>query len=710
LHRLALTSAQIETLEQRTEGWITGLQMAAFSLKDRDSARFFESFTGDNRYIADYLIEEVLQRQPEALRQFLLKTSIFEQLTAPLCAAVTGAENSREYLDTLERANLFLVPLDHHREWYRYHTLFAELLRQRLRETSSAEQISRLHRAASSWYESQRDIPSTVHHLRLVPDELQAWRVLQRYVGTFFQSGALPQLAELASAVPAAQREKFPALCAAAAWATLASNHFNAVDGWLKAIERYFAMPAEAALSDTPLDVARRAGLLEVLVIRLHLPAYPPSVERVAAIRDQLNALPPDQPCLFNIIANLKPVIAFNQGLLAETSGDAAAAASAFEETLTLSRERGNRYLYQLGRAHLAGIQAALGQLIASRETCEQGLLENPDLGASPYLSLLHARLGALYYEWNDLPAAEEHFTTGLSLARLWNMWESSVPLTLGRARLKQRKARLKQGIADFNAALRLVDDLASQPIENLVLTIEAYKALLQAVSGNHHAPAAWLAARQTEGALDPSPANETALLDVARTLILLERPADAETILEKVSAISLAGGRMLTNLRAGVILAKALAIQGKMSNALALLLEILPLTAPESYISTFVDEGEIMRQLLQQVRSKLADRLAGSSADLRAYIERVLAAFTPRDQPSEQRPAVFGGMELSEREREILSLVAKGLSNQEIAHKLVISITTVKTHIGNIFNKLGVVNRIQAIARAEGLGLLPRH
>jgi len=696
IRKLSLTQEQIATLEQRTEGWITGLQMAALSLQGRDPIRFFESITGNDRYIMDYLIEEVLQRQSEPVRAFLLKTSILERLSAPLCAAITGEQDARDSLDTLERLNLFLIPLDNHREWYRYHHLFAELLRQRLRETFPAESFAGLHRLASAWYENEHDIPAAIRHARQVPDESRARQVLERYIGTFFQRGALPQLFELASAIPPAQRETLPRLCAAVAWAALASNHFETVDDWLKAIERHFSLPADAVFSETSLNLAQRAALLEVLVIRLHLPTYPPTSERVAAIRDQLNLLPPDQPCLFNVVANLQPVIAFNLGLLAENSGETTLAASALTDTATIASGRGNRYLYHLGRAHLAGIQVALGQLHTAGQTCEQGLAENAALNASPYLALLHAQLGMLLYEWNDLSAAEHHLTRGLAFARLWNQWESLVPLTLGLAHLEQRAG-------DFKAALQRLDELGTPSIENLVLPVEAYVTLLRCLSGDKTRAATWLAAKMASTSLEPTPVNESALLDVARLMAALQRSEEATALLEKIGRAARSGGRMNTLIRARLILAKVLAGQGKLNTALACLLEVLPLAAPEGYVSSFIDEGGSLRQLLHEAKGKV------SAGELRAYVEQVWMAFAPGENLPVKRETGYGAPELSDREREILSLVAAGLSNQAIAERLVISITTVKTHIGNIFNKLGVTSRIQAIARAEGLGLLPR-
>jgi LuxR family maltose regulon positive regulatory protein len=696
IRKLMLTREQIAVLEQRTEGWITGLQMAALSLQGRDPAQFFKSFTRDNRYVADYLIEEVLQRQPESIRAFLLKTSILERLSASLCSDVTGEPNARDFLDSLERANLFLFPLDDHREWYRYHHLFAELLRQRLHETIAEETIAGLHRLACAWHEAQQDIPTAVRHARRIPDEGYARQVLQRHVLTFFQLGAVPQLFELSNSIPISEREALPALCAGVAWAALASNHFEAVDEWLKPIERHFSLPADAALSNAGLKSAERAALLEVLVIRLQLPAYSPTSERVAAIRDQLELLPPEQPCLFNVVANLKPVIAFNLGRLAENSGQTSLAASAFRDAIELARERSNRYLFHLARAHLAGIQAALGQLHAVRQTCEQGLTEDPVLKTSPFLALMHAQMGMLCYEWNDLQAAEQHFTDGLALARLWNHSESLVPLTLGLAHIESRAG-------DCEAALHHLEELGTPPVDQVVLPLEAYTAWLRFLNGDSNGAGVWLAAKLASAALEPNPVNEVALLDVARLMTALGRLEEAAALLEKICDAARAGGRINTVVRAKVILVKVLAGQGRTNAAISCLLEVLPLAAPEGYLSTFLDEGETLRQLLHKAKGKV------SAPELRIYVEQVLAAFPHRESLPLQREVGSGSPELSDREREILLLVAAGLSNQAIAERLVISITTVKTHVGNIFHKLGVSSRIQAIARAEGLGLLPR-
>lgn len=693
--KLALTSDQIAVLDQRTEGWIAGLQMAALSLQGRDAQSFFESFSGDDRYIADYLIEEVLQLQDDGVRQFLLKTSILESMTVSLCAALIGdSSTARSMLDHLEHANLFLIPLDNHREWYRYHHLFADLLRKRLSETFTAAEIAGLHRIASIWYESQGDIPVAVRHANQIPDEARILNLLEQNVGNFFASNSLPQLFETAGSLSPDLRATSPVLCCAVAWAGLATNRPLDVFDWLNAIEAHFGIPAESAITDPTLESAVRAALLEVLVVRLQFPTQRTLAEQrahILAIREQLNALPPNQQCLLNIVLSLKPVIAFNLGLLAQLSGEISLASEALVECVTLSREQHNNTLFHLAIGQLANIQFVQGQLHAARLTHEQALAEakSPGQIVSPMVAISHAGLGTLHYEWNDLTSAEHHFSEGLAYARLWNHWESLVPTALGRARLKQR-------VGDIQAALSILDELDSPPLAGMVLPLKAYAALL----GGSDSASAWLATNATESTLEPNPGNESTLLIIARLMVSLRRTDEALTLIQKIIDFAQKSGRTYTLIQARVILAKVMSLRGEVQEAMDCLTESLQLAMPEGYISTFVDEGIALRDLLQTVKDRVAPELSH-------YVEKVLVGFGSGEKPKRDTGT---RSELSEREQEILSLVAEGLSNQQIAERLVISITTVKTHVGNIFNKLGVASRTQALARATEFGLLPRN
>ena len=731
---LALDPQQVGVLEERTEGWIAGLQMAGLSLQGRDPQAFLKSFAGVDHYIADYLVEEVLQRQPRGVREFLLKTSVLEVLSAPLCAALLenaslelpGGEETLEspytaMLGYLERANLFLVPLDNSREWYRYHHLFAQLLRQRLVQVYGAAEKAALHRRASDWFEAQHEPGRAIRQARQVPDYGRVVELIEAHAGIFFLNSEILQFLEWVNEVPAEHYSAHPMLCMVGAWASLATNRFTEAAQWLERIETHLGRKAESVLGGEKLPPAVRAALIEVLLVRVRLneevlPAGQ-TRQQLLQIRQVMHDLPGGQTCLFNTIALLGPVVAFNLGLSCEMAGDLQAAGQAFGEAAVFARQMHNSHVLLLALAHLANAQAANGNLQAARQAYEDALAESgapgtPGGANSPFAALAHAGLGLLYYEWNDLAAAEASYQAALNLARPWQNWESLVPATLGLS-LVQRAS------GDATLALSTLDELVKSsggwpPAPALVLSLEAYRTVLQVETGSRTraAAAAWLHSSGISVDTQPDLANGMALLDVARLMLLLERPDQALSLAEKVRHSADSSGRQRAAIHARVLLAKIEAAGGNLDRALSVLEEAVRLGQAEGYLRVFLDEGETIHRLLGALHSKL-----GQGDELAVYLRRIMmAAFEP-SAASEQAAESTAGQparrdhldQLSERENEILRLVAQGLTNQAIADRLVISLTTVKTHVGNIFLKLGVKNRTQAIARAESRGLLPR-
>jgi LuxR family maltose regulon positive regulatory protein len=725
---LTLDPRQVATLEERTEGWIAGLQMAGLSLQGRDPQAFLKSFAGVDRYIADYLVEEVLQRQPGGVREFLLKTSVLEVLSVPLCAALLentpldlpGEDESLEspyaaMLGYLERANLFLVPLDDNREWYRYHHLFAQLLRQRQVQVYGPAEKAVLHRRASDWFEAQHDPSRAIRHARQVPDYPRVVELIEAHAGGFFLNSEILQFLDWVNEVPAELYPAHPMLCMAAAWASLATNQFKEAAQWLERIEKVLGHKAETALSGERLSPAVQAALLEVLLVRVRLDEESLGSERtrqeLLRIRQIMNELPGGQACLFNTIALLRPVVAFNLGLSCEMAGDLQAAGEAFGEAAFFARQLANGHVLLLALAHLANAQAANGNLLAARQAYQDALAESVVQGSatSPFAALAHVGLGRLSHEWNDLPGAEASYQAALNLARPWQNWESLVPAVQG-------LSRVQRAWGDPEAALRTLDQLATprgwQPAPGLALPLEVYRALLLVETGRRTEAAAWLGrSAWASGLPEPNLVNEMALLDLTRLLMLLDHPTEAIDLCVRVMHSADASGRQPAAIHARVLLAKTEAAQGNLEQAAVMLEEALRLAQAEGYLRVFLDEGKTIRRLLGALRNKLGptDALAGTVRRILAAFESVAddgeAAWAPSPQMAERAWVD----PLSERENEILRLVAQGLTNQAIADRLVISLTTVKTHVGNIFLKLGVNHRTQAIARAESLGLLPR-
>jgi LuxR family transcriptional regulator, maltose regulon positive regulatory protein len=702
---LALTPEQVATLERRTEGWVAGLQMAALSLRGQDPEIFFQSFTGDDRYIADYLIEEVLGRQPEQVRDFLLRTSILERMNASICEAILGerGEGIGEYtlipypltpsstLEYLDKSNLFLIPLDNHREWYRYHHLFAELLQQRLKESLGKEEIGRLHRIASTWCEEHEEVYSAIRHARQIPDEALVAALLRKFSGLFFIRGELPQLVDFANALPADIQEMYPDLNMAIAWATMATNQPS--EYWLGKIEKHYGMKAIAAIHEQSLEPTVRAALLEVLILRQQMPYETLNAQtrtQLLAIQEQLLRFPDDQICLFNPVFSLKPVISFDLGLQAEMAGEAESAASYFSETIRHSRQNQNYHLLHLSTGHLANIQFTQGKLHAAKQTYAQALELQAAGEKSPHAGLAHAGLGALDYEWGDLQTAEQHFKEGLALAQLWNLIEILLQTRIGLARIQYRQSNLA-------GALAHLEEIKSYPDAGMLNPLKALRALWLAQNGEPASAAAWLEGSGITANTPSFPFNETTLLDGARLMSLVGRGEEAVTLAGQVIQTAEACGRLHTVLQGKLVVAKAHAQQEKMAEAQQPLAEALRLAEPEGYLSSFVDEGETMRLLLMQV-------------DGVPYARKILAGFSTQAGTAQKpSPPASPSAMLSDRESEVILLVAEGLSNQEIADRLFISLPTVKTHINNIFNKLGVSSRTQALARLEELGLIPR-
>lgn len=699
---LSLPAEAVAALSQRTEGWIAGLQLAALSLKGRaDPIDFIRAFTGTHRYVLDYLSEEVLRRQPEAVQSFLLETSILERLSGPLCHAVTRQQSSQAMLEYLEQANLFLVPLDDERTWYRYHHLFSQMLRHRLRR-SFPEQFPELHRRAANWYEQQDQFAEAVHHALAAPDYPHAVRLVERATPSMLRQER-STLKQWLEALPPEHLTGSPRLCLTYAQLLAALADFEGAEPYLE--------QAELALQHLPQDEASARLLGEVESLRANL----------ACNRG-------DHPCAIALCQRALARLAKEEVVLRATTlltlgasyrynGELAAAEHALLEALEISQAAGYLYgvmhaLYRLGWKHTDA-----GHLHLASHTYQRALHlveSHPEFRRSPHIGLLSIMLGDLLREWNALEEAAQAVSHGIEHTRQSGFAKALAIGLVILARIRQAQSRSEEAAE----LMQQYEQLAHQQAATTLAEGSTFLRLvhLWILQGNQDAAFQWAEHyRRTcegDGASHALYAQEGLVL--ARVLLAQSRQGrnrpgehpleEALSLLEQVRARAEARGEMRDVLEALVLQAQVEQARGDLPEALSTLREALTLAEPEGYVRLFVDEGPPMATLLQQVAGAF-----GASP----YIMRLLdSPGLPIHQQQDAEPAHFLVPAelvdvLSEREMEVLRLLARGGSNCELAQSLVVSTSTVKTHLQHIYGKLGVANRKQAVARAQELHLL---
>ena len=673
--RLNLSAEAVTALETRTEGWIAGLQLAALSLQgQQDAASFITSFTGSHRFVLDYLIEEVLHQQPEGIQTFLLRTSILERLCAPLCEAVLrdSAPSGQATLEYLEQANLFIVPLDNQRRWYRYHHLFAELLRQRLQQSiaapTAAEEVpaAELHLRASVWYEENGLEIEAFHHAAAANDIERAERLIEGQGIPLHMRGAMAAVVTWLASLPKAVLDARPSLWVRYATLLLVTGQTTGVEEKLAA--------AEAALTGAERDDRTRNLIGRIATARATLALTRYQLEpMLAQSRRALEYLHPD-----NQTDRVSAM--WCQAFAYFLQGDRAASGRVYREALAISQASGLTFSTILTATGLGQIQELDTQLYQASETYRRVLQL---AGEQPVQIVYEAHLGLarVLYEWNDLDAAEEHGRQSLHLARQYDsVIDRSVLCELFLAR-----AKLARGdVAGAAAQLAEVAQFARQ--RNFVYRfteIAAAQVLTQLRQGNL-AAAAHLA--------------QTHALPICQARVLLAQgdPAGALEALEPVRREAEARNWQDERLRAMALQVVAHQAGGETEAAVRLLGDVLALAEPGSFIRLFVDEGAPMKQVLQVAASR------GLAPD---YTQRLLAAFAPGGARRAAQSA--DEVALSERELEVLQHIAEGRTDRVIADRLYLSLHTVKVHARNIYSKLGVNNRTQAVARARELGLL---
>ncbi|MDQ5853660.1 MAG: tetratricopeptide repeat protein, partial [Chloroflexota bacterium] len=696
-------------------------------------------------YILDYLVEEVLMRQPPHLQTFLLQTSILDRLCGPLCDEVVGGaegqrgrgaeetedeadrsspiqhptskiqnRNGQAMLEELERANLFIVPLDDAGQWYRYHHLFAEVLRHRLQGSAMPDGVRTLHLRAAAWYERHGLIVEAVQHSLRAEDVERSAQLIEQVALRLIGRGEARLLQQWLALLPVEVIRTRLRLSLASAWALTFTAEIDAMEAHLHDAGRLLEAGSSAEESTTERD--RLGG--ELLALRGFVALRRQEIPAAITLFQQARARIPTDDAL------LSGFIAHHLGFTYRLNDDPTAAGRAFAEAGALfGRSADTRILALYPLTALAAIEEMQGRLHQAAQTHRRAL-ELAVVGDRPLPLAGHSYigLGRLHREWNDLPAARRYFEQGIELARQAGFDAVVAEGSTGLASVLQAQGKRD----DANALIQEALDAARRwNVGGAVARIAAAGAHLWLLQGRIAAAAEW--AQESRLDVDNVPQVQIGHLTLARLLLAQRRLEEAQRLLERLLPIAEAGSQMGRAIEILVLQALAHHYAGSQPAALAALQRALLLAEPEGYIRTFVDEGPAMAALLAAASRQ---RPRGSPASsYRPYIERLLAAFgegaeeqrgsgtqRPGDGGSQAetisavpvRPTPPSPVELlSSRELEVLRLIAAGKSNPEIAQALVVAISTVKAHINNIFGKLGVTSRTQAIARARELQIL---
>lgn len=668
---LNLTPEQIETLGRKTEGWISGLQLAALSLRSQtDIDHFVDSFAGSNRFILDYLIEEVFRQQPPDVREFLLRTAVLEQLTAALCDAMMADQervtpNSQAMLERLEQANLFIIPLDESRQWFRYHHLFADLLRQRLRLDNRDAAV--LHQRAGTWHEANGFPRRAVNHYLAAEAWEQAAALIQKQSEVLQKRGENTTFLRWMQALPATVIQAQPDLCLAYAWALALSGRPDEADSFLKL--------AEQAHRDNPVQYSNvLSAQIHVARMRHDLP------QTISLSRRALSLIPVSAH-------DPRSALSLNLGIAYWQGSQIAEAELAFSEAQELAQLAQNHHVRLLAIGFLGLVQGAQGQLQKAANLLQATL----DWGAeSPASGMLHLVFGALLYEWNRLDDAETHLQKAIVLAQHSSNIELESSAYRQWALLKQAEGDPAAALAALAQAERAAGDNAPPLTRARNSATAVFIALAQNnLEGAQHR------AEQLPPLASASPFYAPLLLAPVRLhLAQGNHTAAAAHLAAEFDKADQSGWRYG---QIEIRLLQALAATSP-NDALTFLIDALTMAQPEGFRRIFLDKGKRLIPLLHMAASKQVFPVYTRS--LLAMFEGAMPTPPVPSSPDLNTSSLVEAV--SEREIEVLHLLADGRTNQEIAQVMFVSVNTVKSHLKSIYGKLGVHNRREAVAQAR--------
>lgn len=723
---LDLSAEEVAVLETRTEGWIAGLQLAALSMRGRaDVAGFVKAFAGDNRYIVDYLIEEVLQRQPERVRSFLRQTSLLDRLSGPLCDAVTDQNDGMMLLDALERGNLFVVPLDDKRHWFRYHHLFADVLAAHMLQEQPA-QVPILHQRASAWYTDNGLPADAIRHALAAQDFARAAGLIERVWPVMDGSFQTATWLGWARALPDALVCARPVLNGAYAWALLNAGELEAAEARLIDVERWLDTAADERerLHLSQKEPHSRSSAEMIVVDETQFRTLPASIATARAYLAQTRGDLPDSVKYGQRALDFLPETdhlrrgpaAALLGLAQWASGDLEAAYRTLANAMAGFQKIGNWHFATSVTSGLADIRTVQGRLREAIGSYTQALQFALAQG-EPLIrgtANLYLGLSELSHEQGKLEVATQQLLQTQALGE-------QAGLPDWRYRFCRAQARIKKTEGDLAGALDRLDEAERcyhrTPVPD-VRPLATLKTRVWVAQGQLREALRWVQEQGLSVDDELSFLHEFEHITLARVLMAQHRyepdgrtMREALRLLDRLQHAAEAGGRLGSAIEILVLQALAHQAQGQLAMALVVLERALTLAEPEGYVRLFVDEGAPMAQLLREVavRGVLPD-----------YVDKLLAGFGAENQPRPDKPtraqvapsplasASPSLIEpLSQRELEVLQLIAQGLSNSEISTRLFLALSTVKGHNRLIFGKLQVQRRTEAVARARELGLV---
>jgi len=675
--RLGLPEADVTALEERTEGWVASLRMAAVSMQGiKDVSEFVRSFSGSHRHILDYLTEEVLRRQEPEIQSFLIQTSIVERLTGPLCDALTGRQDGQEVLERLEAANLFLVPLDQERRWYRYHVLFGDLLRKRLKDLQP-QSLPDLHHRACVWLEHAGLTSEAVQHALAAKDFERAARLIERVTINMVTEGKAQTLLSWLSRMPEQVVTARPWLCVWGVWASLLTGKLEQMEPFLKT--------AESASNENLLDRKRVTG--HVLTLRAILSRAHGDLDQSIRLSEEAAKRVPKDDLFVSSLLNFNLAVAYFM------TGEMSMARQYAEKAIESAHATAPLWDDVTATSLLGDIEAVMGQLHRAEQTYQRAIeIGSRHPGGQPLPVTANAYIGLsnLLYQWDRLEESARLLERGIQLGEMSGevagLWRGHVYL-----------ARLRNTQGDIHGARQALDRLSVlTPVSHtpeIAQHTRGWRTRIMLEEGDLAAAERW--AEQDDVKLEEVPPfhREQPYLTLVRLYLAKGEVTGIPQLLEQLAERDESRGAKASLIEIVILQALCLQTLGMREQAVQKLERALMLAEDEGFVRVFLDEGEPLKKLL---------RLASSRGIKSKYVERLMTALES-GRAARKRPAV----DLSERESEIMRLVAEGLSNREIAERLCLAVGTVKKHVYNIYAKLDVRKRTQAVAKAREMDLL---